>query len=79
MLHVVELMLESDRAHIGWVRKILMDEAYRRLKSIGRNSGVIASTDGDTRVYPTWIAATLAEINSGVDAVGGRKSFRKSF
>lgn len=72
ILHVVEITLERDRAHIGWVRKILMDEAYRRLKSIGRDFGVIASTDGDTRVAPTWIAATLAEIKAGSDAVGGR-------
>jgi hypothetical protein len=71
-LHVVEITLEPDRAHIGWARKIVMDEAYRRLKSIGRDFGVIASTDGDTKVSPTWIAATLAEIQSGADAVGGR-------
>jgi glycosyltransferase involved in cell wall biosynthesis len=71
-LHIVEINLEGDRAHIGWVRKILMDEACRRLKSIGRNLGIIASTDGDTKVFPTWIAATLAEIKNGADAVGGR-------
>ncbi|HEY9768149.1 MAG TPA: glycosyltransferase [Coleofasciculaceae cyanobacterium] len=72
VLHVVEMTLNNDRAHIGWVRKILMDEAYRRFKAIGRNFGVIASTDGDTRVASTWIAATLAEIKNGADAVGGR-------
>lgn len=72
IIHVVEMTLEGDRAYIGWVRKLLMDEAYRRLKSIGRSLGIIASTDGDTKVSPTWIAATIAEINSGVDGVGGR-------
>lgn len=72
MLHVVEMTIESDRAYIGWVRKLLMDEAYRRFKAIGHNRGIIASTDGDTKVSPTWIAAILQEINSGVDAVGGR-------
>ena len=72
ILHVVEMTLKGDRAHIGWVRKLLMDEACRRFRAIGRNSGVIASTDGDTRVFPTWIAATLAEISNGADAVGGR-------
>jgi glycosyltransferase involved in cell wall biosynthesis len=72
VLHVAEITLKRDRAHIGWVRKILMDEAYRRFKSIGRDFGVIASTDGDTRVAPTWLAATLAEIQGGADAVGGR-------
>jgi hypothetical protein len=37
-----------------------------------RSRGIIASTDGDTQVSATWIAATLHEIGSGVDAVGGR-------
>jgi hypothetical protein len=71
-LHVVEMTLDDDFAYIGWVRKVLMDEAYRRLKWLGRDRGIIASTDGDTRVSPTWIAAILREIQSGVDAVGGR-------
>jgi cellulose synthase/poly-beta-1,6-N-acetylglucosamine synthase-like glycosyltransferase len=30
-LHIVEKTLSRDRAYIGWVRKLLMDEAYRRL------------------------------------------------
>jgi hypothetical protein len=72
VIHVIEITIESDRAHIGWVRKLLMDEACRRFRAIGRNFGVIASTDGDTRVSSTWIAATLAEIDRGADAVGGR-------
>jgi hypothetical protein len=72
VLHTIEMTLSSDRANIGWVRKILMDEAYRRFRYLGRNRGVIASTDGDTRVTPTWIAATLMEIERGFDGVGGR-------
>ena len=72
ILHLVEMTIESDRAHIGWVRKLLMDEACRRFKSIRRNLGIIASTDGDTQVSSTWIAATLTEIQNGADAVGGR-------
>lgn len=71
-LHVVERTLPATDAYIGRVRQILMDEAYRRLIALGRNRGVIASTDGDTRVAPTWIATTLHEIACGADAVGGR-------
>lgn len=71
-IHVAEMTLPPEHAYIGYVRKLLMDEAYRRLMSLGRNRGIIASTDGDTRVAPTWIAATIDEINAGVDAVGGR-------
>ena len=49
-----------------------MDEAYRRLTTLGHRRGVLASTDGDTRVAPSWIAAILDEIQKGADAVGGR-------
>ena len=72
VLHVVEVTLPPDLAYIGHVRKMLMDEAYLRLMSLGHSRGIIASTDGDTIVSATWIAAILHEIGSGVDAVGGR-------
>ena len=71
-LHVVEMTLPTTEAYIGRVRRILMDEAYRRLTTLGHRRGVIASTDGDTRVAPSWIAAILDEIRKGADAVGGR-------
>jgi Glycosyl transferase family 2 len=72
VLHVVEVTLQPHLAYIGHVRKMLMDEAYLRLMSLGRSRGVIASTDGDTKVSATWIAAILHEMGSGADAVGGR-------
>jgi hypothetical protein len=72
VLHVVERTLPDSQAYIGWVRKLLMDEAYRRLIMLGHNRGVIASTDGDTQVASNWIAATLYEVSCGADAVGGR-------
>ncbi len=71
-LHIVEKTLPATQAYIGRVRQILMDEAYRRLMVLGRTQGIIASTDGDTQVAPTWIAATIHEIANGADAVGGR-------
>jgi Glycosyl transferase family 2 len=71
-LHVVEIELPHAQAYIGRVRQLLMDEAYHRLMELGHSRGVIASTDGDTRVAPNWIAATLAEICRGADAVSGR-------
>lgn len=77
-LHIVEKNLPPEEAYIGRVRQILMDEAYRRLTSLGRLRGVIISTDGDTLVDCTWVAATLAEIDSGADAVGGRIVTEKS-
>ena len=72
VLHVAETTLPPAEAYIGRVRQILMDEAYRRLVYIGRKQGIIASTDGDSQVTPPWIAANLAEIAAGAEAVGGR-------
>lgn len=72
VLHVVERTLPASKANIGWVRKRLMDEAYHRMMLLGRYKGIIASTDGDTQVAPTWIATTSHEIACGADAVGGR-------
>lgn len=47
-----------------------MNEAWRRLSTTSGGSGLIASTDGDTRMGPGWLAATLAEVRAGADAVG---------
>lgn len=71
-LHVVEQTLPQGEAHIGRVRQLLMDEAYRRLKGLGQRHGIIASTDGDSQVDRRWIAAIQYEIAQGADAVGGR-------
>ncbi len=71
-LHVIEVQLAAAEAHIGRVRQMLLDEASRRLHGLNRPGGVIASTDGDTCVSPTWLTATLAEFAQGADAVGGR-------
>ena len=71
-VHVAEITLPPDEAHVGRARKILMDAAFQRFWSAGKRRGVIASTDGDTRVSETWMAAILAEIKNGADAVSGR-------
>ncbi len=72
-LYVVEVAFPASVAHVGHARACLMNEACRRLTRRGHpGGGVIASTDGDTRVAPDWLAATLAEVRAGADAVGGR-------
>ena len=71
-LHLIEISLAQPHAHVGAARRLVMDEAYRRLVGLGRRRGVIATTDGDTRVRPDWVATNLAEIAAGADAVGGR-------
>jgi len=72
VLHVVERILPPSDAHVGKARRLLMDEAARRLQSVGRPHGIIASTDADTRVAPTWLADIATEIAAGADAVCGR-------
>ncbi|WP_017298796.1 glycosyltransferase [Nodosilinea nodulosa] len=71
-LHLIEQSLSPEDAHIGRVRQILMDEAYRRRCWVGQSVGIIASTDGDSTVDKRWIAAMLYEFERGADAVGGR-------
>ena len=72
VLHVAVLRLPGERAHVGRARRLLMDEACARLERVEQPGGIIASTDADTQVAPTWLAAIQAEIASGADAVGGR-------
>ncbi|GAB2956289.1 glycosyltransferase [Hymenobacter coalescens] len=71
-LHVLEATLPAAEAHVGRARRLLMDEAARRLEHAGQPGGLIVSTDADTRVAPDWLAALEAEFAHGSDAVGGR-------
>ncbi|GAB3304394.1 glycosyltransferase [Hymenobacter humi] len=71
-LYVAELSLPAAKAHVGSARRLLMDEACARLEQVGSALGIIASTDADTCVAPTWLAAIQAEIAAGAAAVGGR-------
>ncbi|GAB3841921.1 hypothetical protein GCM10028821_49560 [Hymenobacter jeollabukensis] len=71
-LHVLEISLPRAEAHVGRARRLLMDEAARRLELAGRPRGIIASTDADTRVAPDWLTALQREFAAGADAVGGR-------
>ncbi|WP_420146573.1 glycosyltransferase [Spirosoma sp.] len=71
-LHIAQIHLPANKANIGTVRRMLMDEAYQRLMSAGRTDGIIASTDGDTVVDKHWVYNIMLEIAKGNDAVGGR-------
>jgi Glycosyl transferase family 2 len=72
ILHVVEINFPPERSYVGCARKLLMDEACRRLFLLGRPDGVIVSTDADSFVDPGWIAGIMREVDAGADAVGGR-------
>lgn len=71
-LQVCELALPAHQANVGHARRLLMEEACRRLSWSGQRGAFIASTDGDTRVAPDWLRQTAREIDAGADAVGGR-------
>lgn len=56
---------------VGLARRVGMDIAYRRLMSLERPQGLIASSDADTTVVGDWLSAQLELSRSGADAIGG--------
>lgn len=71
-LHIVEVTFDRRHAHVGWARRLAMDEALARFHRLGFPGGVIATTDADSVVASDWVAQTLTEVAAGADAVGGR-------
>ena len=71
-LHVLEAVLPPDEANVGTARRRLMDTAFDRFEQLDRPHGLIASTDGDTRVAPDWVWQLLAARANGAQAIGGR-------
>jgi glucosyl-3-phosphoglycerate synthase len=55
----------------GPARATGMDIGCARLESLGRGSGLLASTDADSVVAPDWIARQLEAIEAGAEAIGG--------
>lgn len=56
---------------VGRARRLGMDIACRRLVSLNRPDGLIASSDADTTVAGDWLSAQLALSRSGAAAIGG--------
>ncbi|MBD2757210.1 glycosyltransferase [Spirosoma validum] len=71
-LRIAAIQLPAETANIGTVRRLLMDAAYERLIKVGKPSGIIASTDGDTVVDSQWVYQIMQETQSGCEVVGGR-------
>ncbi len=65
-------VLQGPGKGSGFARRIGMETAYRRLAGLGRQDGLIASTDADTVVAPDWLAAQLRAAGAGARAIGGR-------
>jgi glycosyltransferase involved in cell wall biosynthesis len=68
--HVVSGNLPPNTAHVGTARRIALDLAFERQRSIRGAAGIIATTDADSVVDQYWIASTLAELTRA-DAVAG--------
>lgn len=71
-LAVERIDIPQPFAHIGTVRRLLMDAACKRLLDTAGQRGIIVSTDADSEVDSTWIYHILMEMDKGVDVVGGR-------
>jgi glycosyltransferase involved in cell wall biosynthesis len=71
-LHVVEKHFDKSRSHNGYVRRLLMDEACRRLEMREGAHTAILSTDADSQVASNWISRNQEELANGAEAVGGR-------
>jgi glycosyltransferase involved in cell wall biosynthesis len=68
--HTVSGKLPPSTAHVGTARRIALDLACERQRSVRGAAGIIATTDADSTVDPYWVAATLVEMTR-VDAVAG--------
>ena len=68
---IVEEHMPRERLNAGWARKRAMDLAAIRLAEVAPIRGLILTTDADSRVAPTWFAATLREFEKGADCIAG--------
>jgi hypothetical protein len=70
-VRVVEEDMPLGQLNAGWARKRAMDLAAARVAEVAPVRGLVLTTDADSRVAPTWFAATLREFEKGVDCVAG--------
>jgi GT2 family glycosyltransferase len=70
-ISIIEETMPPGQRNAGWARKRAMDLAAIRLAEVAPIHGLILTTDADSRVSPTWLAATLREFGKDVDCVAG--------
>jgi hypothetical protein len=66
-LHVIERTLPEGQANAGFARRLAMEEAV----ALAGPTGVLLTTDADGEVDADWLAANLAALRQGADAVAG--------
>src|SRR3954454_1320841 len=54
-LHIIERNFGKSHSHNGYVRRLLMDEACRRLETREGDRKTILTTDADSQVASNWI------------------------
>ncbi len=67
-LHVLDVELTPELACAGVARRMAMDRAAE----LAGEGGVVLTTDADGRAAPGWLAANLAALRRGADAVAGQ-------
>jgi glycosyltransferase involved in cell wall biosynthesis len=70
-LVVEEVALPPSIAHAGGARRRAMDRAAALFGEVPPPGAALLSTDADGRAAPTWLAANLAALQAGADAVAG--------
>ncbi len=66
-VHTLDVCLTPKYACAGMARRIAMDHAAE----LAGPRGILLTTDADGRAPPDWLAANLAAIAEGADAVAG--------
>ena len=70
--HSVRLsLIDGPGQGAGPARRVGMDLAAERLLADGREDGLVACTDADSRPAPDWLACQLVHIDAGADVVAG--------
>ena len=64
-------LIEGPAAGAGAARRAGMDTAANRLVELGRDHGLIACTDADSRPAPDWLARQLDHLADGAVAIAG--------
>ena len=64
-------LIEGPAAGAGAARRTGMDAAADRLLELGREQGLIACTDADSRPAPDWLARQLNHLADGAVAIAG--------
>ena len=64
-------VLRSLTTGAGLARRVGMDAGARRLLELGRDDGLIACTDADSRPAPDWLERQLAHVAAGARAIAG--------